>query len=262
MLGTMNPIPAWLGAAVLLGSLAAQDAPVSKPDLKTRLVELQKEQQRIVAAWRQAAVAAQKAAETAAASGTPIPAMSMEPDFGALRSTTLAAAKDYVGDEQCSLLVFAFRTSKGEAEYGEILDLLRQYHVKSAVLAELSPSLAYLPQLAGARKATEFLTALERDAVDPGVLGWVVYAKHGPTLETADAKSPEFQSAKAALTKAAASSGDPRLQSRIQATLVEKEHFAIGVTAPEIEGSDLDGVAFKLSDYRGKVVFVDFWGDW
>ena len=24
----------------------------------------------------------------------------------------------------------------------------------------------------------------------------------------------------------------------------------------------LDGVAFKLSDYKGKVVFLDFWGDW
>ena len=27
-------------------------------------------------------------------------------------------------------------------------------------------------------------------------------------------------------------------------------------------GEDLNGVAFKLSDYRGKVVVLDFWGDW
>ena len=33
-------------------------------------------------------------------------------------------------------------------------------------------------------------------------------------------------------------------------------------TAPEIEGEDIEGVAFKLSDYRGKVVMLDFWGDW
>ncbi|MGY8749388.1 MAG: peroxiredoxin family protein [Pirellulales bacterium] len=37
---------------------------------------------------------------------------------------------------------------------------------------------------------------------------------------------------------------------------------AIGELAPEIEGTDLDGVAFKLSDYRGKVVMLDFYGDW
>ena len=38
--------------------------------------------------------------------------------------------------------------------------------------------------------------------------------------------------------------------------------FEIGSQAPEIEGEDIDGVAFKLSDYRGKVVVLDFWGDW
>ena len=38
--------------------------------------------------------------------------------------------------------------------------------------------------------------------------------------------------------------------------------FEIGNLAPEIQGEDLDGVKFKLSDYRGKVVVLDFWGDW
>jgi hypothetical protein len=36
----------------------------------------------------------------------------------------------------------------------------------------------------------------------------------------------------------------------------------VGLAAPEIAGQDLDGVSFKLSDYRGKVVMLDFWGDW
>ena len=37
---------------------------------------------------------------------------------------------------------------------------------------------------------------------------------------------------------------------------------SVGALAPEISGSDLDGVPFKLSDYRGKVVLLDFWGMW
>jgi hypothetical protein len=37
---------------------------------------------------------------------------------------------------------------------------------------------------------------------------------------------------------------------------------AIGSVAPEIEGVDIDNVPFKLSDYRGQVVVLDFWGDW
>jgi hypothetical protein len=37
---------------------------------------------------------------------------------------------------------------------------------------------------------------------------------------------------------------------------------AIGRVAPEIVGKDLDGAPIKLSDFRGKVVMLDFWGDW
>lgn len=36
----------------------------------------------------------------------------------------------------------------------------------------------------------------------------------------------------------------------------------IGQIAQEIDGEDIDGVRFKLSDYRGKVVVLDFWGHW
>jgi hypothetical protein len=35
-----------------------------------------------------------------------------------------------------------------------------------------------------------------------------------------------------------------------------------GEIAPDISGTDMEEVAFKLSDYRGKVVMLDFWGDW
>jgi hypothetical protein len=36
----------------------------------------------------------------------------------------------------------------------------------------------------------------------------------------------------------------------------------VGKPAPEIEGEDIDGKKFKLGDYRGKVVLLDFWGNW
>jgi hypothetical protein len=35
-----------------------------------------------------------------------------------------------------------------------------------------------------------------------------------------------------------------------------------GLPAQEIEGADVDGGRFKLSDYRGQVVMLDFWGNW
>ena len=36
----------------------------------------------------------------------------------------------------------------------------------------------------------------------------------------------------------------------------------IGDKAPEIIGKNVDGEEMKLSDYIGKVVVLDFWGDW
>jgi len=39
-------------------------------------------------------------------------------------------------------------------------------------------------------------------------------------------------------------------------------HLVVGCEAPEIEGIDHDGKKFRLSEYRGKVVLLPFWGYW
>lgn len=44
--------------------------------------------------------------------------------------------------------------------------------------------------------------------------------------------------------------------------LEQRRELAVGAVAPEIEGVDVDGKAFKLSDHRGKVVVVIFWASW
>jgi tetratricopeptide (TPR) repeat protein len=52
------------------------------------------------------------------------------------------------------------------------------------------------------------------------------------------------------------------LKEATEVELFELRNLRVGKTAPDIEGEDLDGVKFKLSEYRGKVVVLDFWGDW
>jgi len=47
-----------------------------------------------------------------------------------------------------------------------------------------------------------------------------------------------------------------------QATMHEMKDLAVGKTAPDITGEDIQGAPLKLSDYRGKVVMLDFWGHW
>lgn len=45
-----------------------------------------------------------------------------------------------------------------------------------------------------------------------------------------------------------------------ESTLYEVRYVSVGKTAVETSGKDSDDKAFKLSDYRGKVVVLYFWG--
>jgi AhpC/TSA family len=58
--------------------------------------------------------------------------------------------------------------------------------------------------------------------------------------------------------------GDVEVSGGVVRELVERELFAfrylrVGKHAPDIQGEDQEGRRFKLSDYRGKVVLLDFW---
>ncbi len=44
--------------------------------------------------------------------------------------------------------------------------------------------------------------------------------------------------------------------------LYEIDHLQVGMIAPDFEAVDAVGANFKLSDYRGKVTVIDFWGFW
>ena len=76
----------------------------------------------------------------------------------------------------------------------------------------------------------------------------------GPTLEVVKSVAKDYADVKDAR-------GRP-IGKRAEGWLFEKDHLQVGNSAPEVESTDLSGVAFKLSDYRGKVVLLDFWGNW
>ena len=68
----------------------------------------------------------------------------------------------------------------------------------------------------------------------------------------------------AVFEQAAEKYGDVKLDNetiadRAKVELFEIRHLSVGKEAQEIEGEDQDGKRFKLSDYRGKVVLLDFW---
>ena len=86
----------------------------------------------------------------------------------------------------------------------------------------------------------------------------------------ADAGDPEaLEAVEAALRRVMEEYGDvPRGNSTYgvmaDAALypLGEEDLAVGRTAPEIVGTTVDGEEMRLSDFRGKVTVIDFWGDW
>jgi hypothetical protein len=55
---------------------------------------------------------------------------------------------------------------------------------------------------------------------------------------------------------------NPALKRDAEKELKAFRVLRVGKAAPEITAADLDEKEFKLSDYRGKVVLLDFWGNW
>jgi len=77
-----------------------------------------------------------------------------------------------------------------------------------------------------------------------------------------NATDEERREAKAALEALIKDYADTAQGKRAEPVLFEVTRLQIGMEAPDFESTDVDGKAFKLSDYRGKVVVVDFWGFW
>ena len=64
------------------------------------------------------------------------------------------------------------------------------------------------------------------------------------------------------LRKIQAGSPHAEVKAAAESSLFELEHLQVGMKAPDFEAVDQGGEGFRLSDYGGKVVLVDFWGFW
>ncbi len=89
------------------------------------------------------------------------------------------------------------------------------------------------------------------------------YGEHLASLEPVElAKQREKVYARLLKSFADVEIEDERIGNIAKNALVAIRLLSVGKIAPEIEGVDITGDVFKLSDYRGKVIMLSFWGHW
>jgi len=141
------------------------------------------------------------------------------------------------------------------------LETLFDVHVDSKAMASFASSLSRL----GFLEEDEMMSYVEQLITNnrhPEVQANAMFSRAVLRKGYGDPPADKRQTILADFKKAAEISPDPTTAARAKRYIFELENLQVGMKAPDIEGKDLDGVPFKLSDYKGKVVVLDFWGDW
>ena len=145
-------------------------------------------------------------------------------------------------------------------------DTLLAHHIGSDKIADLPMTLRYTLGRMNPRGAEEGLRRLLAESPNKRVQGMACFQLAGLIKDNADGETPEEW--RTLIDRVVSEFGDvedsrgTKIADSARGEIFEIERLQVGMEAPDIEGKDLEGVAFKLSDYRGKVVLLDFWGDW
>lgn len=178
------------------------------------------------------------------------------PDVAPLGLEAVEASARFDGDDAVRLLAWAAVKLRNREVAKRAVDLLEERHMESPALTALLERADLVARLLGRARGPQFLAAVVDQSPHDVVKAWALYWQ-SVALARRDAEASA-----AMLARAEELAAGHWLADKIRAPKFKRERLQIGMKAPDIEGEDVAGVAFKLSDYRGKVVVLDFWGFW
>jgi S1-C subfamily serine protease/thiol-disulfide isomerase/thioredoxin len=186
----------------------------------------------------------------------------------------LAIARGNPTDPQAAAVLAEAAAHADDGTADAAVRLLAEHHAKSDKLGGLLVRLGREPTAAG----EDLLDAVAEKSPHRAMRGVALYSlgliAHRGAREAAtetDRKTGRLAAAEryeavaadyADLTPDGEKETLGTLVRRRQAGLANLDKLAVGGTAPDVVGTDLDGTPFKLGDYRGKVVLVNFWATW
>ena len=185
------------------------------------------------------------------------PALEYAPRFEALADT---------GEGRALLWMIAtvrdrgFKVKEGRAEKSRLFGVLIEKHVEAEWFGEV---LEELPgeqrSLVPGQEEAAYRTAIEKSphrTVQAHAMYELSQRLYRNAGERAQAES------EALMQKLADDYADTPHGEQAEDVLFVRHHLSVGKVAPDFEAQTIDGHDFKLTDYRGKVVLVDFYGFW
>jgi hypothetical protein len=206
------------------------------------------------------------------------------PDAKVFGPRAIELADQYAGDSSIRVLAYAAANFADKDTAKAIGERIEKSHLKSAKLGDLLENAMALQRGLGEEEDNKLLDRVIAENPHALPKAWAKYwqgqtinnkassafsqvqrKKDATDEEKAKAKEEKDKAAEKAdalFAEAAKLSAGTEQAARLGAPVFEKERLQVGMEVPEVAGEDPDGVAFKLSDYRGKVVLLDFYGFW
>jgi len=243
----------------MMASLKAEETAASAA---RKAVQATEEFKTVLAAYRKDRKPADMKKLRAMIDGVPAP------DMEAWRSKFAMASKkigNAGGEAQTPFLCWL--AMRGGASHGpDAIKNLTANHAASPALGELLDAAPRLGRTLGRSEVRAFATAVIDANASMDLKANAYYARamnYGVAEGRKTILNDEEESKKAADEAAVVKLAPESIPAlRINAPKFVEERLQVGMTVPDVIGEDMDGVGFKLSDYRGKVVVLDFWGDW
>ncbi len=183
------------------------------------------------------------------------------PKPGGTAKALMALAREHPKTEEAAKALFwvaANMSREDSAMSSQALDALFRDHKQSPVMGRVAKMLSRSDRPEDCKR----LERLRADAKDPKARAKITYYLASACKKAGDKKKARQYFQECAQSDDVILYRDVSVGAKAEKELFDLDHLQIGMVAPDIQGEDEDGVAFKLSDYRGKVVLLDFWGHW
>jgi hypothetical protein len=239
------------------------DKPESRAD---RLKAIQAEQAKPAAEYRKVIADADKTAQekTAAQREYTKALTAMRPKLA--EKAMALALEDPKDDVALDALMLASTTTADAKVRDKARGLILEHHLANP---KIGPMLPILSRQGRGYDTALLRTVVEKNPAKPVQAQAAFLMAQAVKMEAEGSKTKDadiagkMKEAEKAFEKVIADYADQNaVVTQAKRAVEEIQKSPVGKETPEIEAEDIDGVKFKLSDYRGKVVLLDFWGHW